>query len=100
MYMYIYIYIFIYFVFLAQDEERLTYLGCPLDLVLSARDSSGYFDVAIDFVGEFFFFTWFCQRETARDILKWPLTLWVSFCFLNGRRVCVLVFVFCDVSER
>lgn len=33
-----------------EDEERLTYLGCPLDLVLSARDSSGYFDVAIDFV--------------------------------------------------
>ena len=32
-----------------EDEERLTYLGCPLDLILSAQDSSGYFDVDISF---------------------------------------------------
>ncbi len=32
-----------------EDEERLTYLGCPLDLMLSAQDSSGYFDVDISF---------------------------------------------------
>lgn len=35
-----------------EDEERLSYLGCPMDLVLAAEDSLGYFDVQISFLAK------------------------------------------------